>query len=115
MTITQNVDPQLYNRLTVSNIDMINKYIESPMTATIFIMINFWKKQRDCNVRVNILLDDSIKHTYGMPKWHLNRLLTLIRVCNIKNSPPKKMSKKELVSRYASLNATRRKQLNTKG
>ena len=48
-------------------------------------------------------------------KWHLNRLITLIRVCSIKNQPPKKMGKGELMKRNASLNAARRKQLNSRG
>ena len=36
MTITQNVDPEVYNYLTNENIEEINKYIEAPMTATYF-------------------------------------------------------------------------------
>ena len=48
-------------------------------------------------------------------KWHLNRLLTLVRVCNIKNQPPKKMGRREILSQNAELNAARRKQFNSKG
>ena len=116
MTITQNVNPGVYQSLTNGNIDEINRYIEAPMTATYFSddgnsrtnseqitaeLIYYWL------IALNIPLE--------CQKWHLNRLLTLVRVCNIKNQPPQKRSKKDIMSRNAALNAARRKQLNTKG
>lgn len=115
MTITQNVDPEIYNRLSNSNIEAINKYIDAPMTATTF-------NNRNQSSNKEIITSELIYYwmiSFNIPmecqKWHLNRLLTLIRVCNIKNSPPKKMGKRDIASQYASLNAARRKQFNTKG
>lgn len=116
MTITQNVDPSVYNRLTRSNIEAINKYIDAPMTATVFYENNSQGGTKE-QVTSELIYYWMISLNIPMEcqKWHLNRLLTLIRVCNIKNTPPKKMSKREIMSRNAALNATRRKQLNTKG
>lgn len=116
MTLTQNVRPEVYSILTRENIEQINKYIESPMTATHFSDV---QKSRSSNETVTneliyywmIALNIPVK----FEKWHLNRLLTLIRVCEIKNQPPKKMSKRETLSRNHALNAARRKQLNTRG
>lgn len=116
MTITKNVNPEVYSCLTKANIDAIEAYIRDPMTATTFVdkkggkgsnegitseLIYYWM------VSLNIPVE--------FQKWHINRLLTLIRVCNIKNDPGKKMSKRETASKYAQLNAARRKKLNTKG
>ena len=116
MTLTQNVDPEVYNYLTNGNIKEINEYIEAPMTATYFSDEKTSKISRE-QVTAELIYYWMIAFNipFECQKWHLNRLLTLIKVCNIKNQPPKKRSKKDIMSRNAALNAARRKQLNTKG
>ena len=116
MTLTQNVDPEVYNRLTNVNIDDINKYIEAPMTATFFSDDKLTKSNREIiTAELIYYWMIALNIPFECQKWHLNRLLALVKVCNIKNSPPKKRSGKEIMSRNAALNATRRKRLNTKG
>lgn len=116
MTITQNVDPDIYKYISNKNIEEVNKYIENPMTATTFNNIDHQRKNRE-TITAEIIYYWMI--TYNIPfecqKWHLNKLLTLINVCNIKNQPSKKMSKKELYNRNYALNAARKAHLNTGG
>lgn len=116
MTLTQKVSPVIYANLTDENMRDIQKYIEAPMTATTF------SEEKNTKGNREIVTSELIYYwmiALGIPleceKWHLNRLLTLVRVCNIKNSPPKKMGKNAIMSRNASLNAARRKRLNSKG
>lgn len=116
MTITQNVDPEVYSYLTISNIDEINRYIESPMTATTFSEDKPGKINREqITAEIVYYWMIALNIPFECQKWHLNRLLTLIRVCDIKNSPPKKRSRREIMKRNAALNAARRKRLNSKG
>lgn len=116
MTITQNVDPNVYMFLTDDNLRQINAYIEAPMTATSFSDDGKGRKNREIVTAELIyywMIALNIPSEYK--KWHLNSLLTLIKVCTIKNQPPKKTSKKDILSRNAALNAARRKQFNTSG
>lgn len=116
MTITQNVDPDVYDRLTNENIKEINAYINAPMTATTINEDKSGKTNRE------IVTSEIIYHwmmELGIwpecQKWHLNRLLMLIKVRNIKLNPPKKKSIAERLTSNAALNAARRKKLNSKG
>ena len=116
MTLTQNVDPEVYKYLTNRNIDEVNRYIEAPMTATYFSEDKTVKSSREqITAELIYYWMIALNIPFECQKWHLNRLLTLIKVCNIKNQPPKKRSRKEIMSRNAALNAARRKQLSTKG
>lgn len=116
MTITQNVKDDVYDRLTMANVNEVMKYIESPMTATTFSNKAKGKTNRE-QVTSELVYHWMIE--LGIPfecqKWHINRLLTLIDVRNIKTQPPKKMAKKDVINSYAALNEARLKQLNTRG
>ena len=116
MTLTQNVDPEVYSRLSAENYAAINAYIEAPMTATCFFDERKGQKSKE-TVTSELIYYWMI--SYNIPvefqKWHLNRLLTLIRVCNVKNTPPKKRSQREIMKCHAAINAANRKRFNSKG
>lgn len=116
MTITQNVDPNVYYGLNQNHVTMIHEYINNPMTATTFSDDRAGRKNREI-ITAEIIYYWMV--SYNIPfecqKWHLNRLITLVRVCGAKNQPPKKSSKRDIASRYAELNRQRRAKLNSKG
>lgn len=116
MTITQNVHPETYNKITEQNITEINAYIEHPMTATWFKENNSSKKSSEqITSELIYYWMISLQIPWECQRWHLNRLLTLIRICNVKNQPPKKQSRQEVIQRNRDLNAKRRQNLGTSG
>ena len=117
MTITKNVDPIVYTCLTAKNIEEINQYIDDPMTAT-----HFMERDTPGGGSGDTVTSELIYYwmiAFNIPseyqKWHLNRLIALIKVCNIKNQPTKKMGKGEIMRRNAALNAARRKKAHSRG
>ena len=116
MTLTPNVPDDIYNRLTRDNLQSISDYVNAPMTATTFNEHGPKKPNREIITSELIYYwMVSLNIPFECQKWHIKRLITLIRVCEIKNTPPKKHSKREIMSRNAALNAARRKQFNSKG
>ena len=116
MTINQHVPDEVYNCLTGENIREINEYISAPMTATRFSNDVMGKGSREqITSELIYYWMIALNIPFECQKWHINRLLTLIRVCNIKNHPSKKMSRREIMNRNTALNAARRKKLRTNG
>ena len=115
MTINQNVDPSVYDHLTTDNLKDIRDYINAPMTATTVREIKSNNSKEIVTSELIYYWMISLQIPVEFDKWHLNRLMTLIKVFNVKNTPPKKMSQRELMSRNAALNAARRKKHNSKG
>lgn len=116
MTLTQKVPEEVFHKLSEENITEINAYIDAKMTATWFNDPPGAPQSRD------VITAELIYYwmvTFQIPfeceTWHLNRLFTLIRVCNVKQAKPKRMSRAEIVARNRELNAQRRKQLGTTG
>lgn len=116
MSLTKDVDPITFYYIPESEIQKIVEYIEDPMTATTF------REEKKGGVKDKIVTSEILYYDmialnipWECEKWHLNRLITLIRVCSEKNKPEKKMSKNDIYRRNRALNAARRAKLGTKG
>lgn len=116
MCLNGDVDDDVFNWLTPSNILDINNYISDPMTATV---VNDKNSKKHTSEKVTSELIYYWMIAFNVPvefeKWHINRLIMLIRVCAAKSEDPKKMSKKEIMAQNRAINAARRAKLHTKG
>lgn len=121
MTITKNIPSSAYEYIPPETIKQIVDYIQNPMTATWF------SEPPNANGtprmgRNEVITAEIIYYwmvVFNIPseyqKWHLNQLLTLIKVVGIKSTPPKQMSRKEIAKQNAALNAARKAKYKKKG
>lgn len=115
MTLNK-VDDEIYRYIKTEDFDIITKYIEDSRTATWFSDLEKEKQSRDIiTSEVVYYLMVSLQIPFECQYWHLSRLLTLIRVINIKSGSSKKMSKSELMARNKALNEARKNKLGSKG
>ena len=118
------VPDEVFDRISEQDKLKIIEYIDDPMTATWFSEDRNPTAGPRRNARLNgeIVTAEVVYYwmiTAQIPfecqKWHFNRLITLIRVIDKKNNPPKKMSQKDIINQYSRLNAQRRAKYKTKG
>ncbi len=116
MVLTPNVDPDVLYSCSQKNLDKIQEYIDSSQSATTFGSMPERRGQGE------VITSELIYYwivSFNIPfecqHWHLNRLFSLIRICNIKNSKPKKLSRMEMAQRNRELNAKRKAELGTSG
>jgi hypothetical protein len=116
MTLTPNVPPEVFDKLSEDNIAVINEYVARKMTATWFREVPDGPKTREI-ITAELVYYWMVQFNipWEAQYWHLNRLFTLIRVLNEKQAKPKKMSKADIIARNRQLNEQRRAQLNTTG
>lgn len=116
MTLNRNIDPNVYYFITNQHRELVNDYIAAPMTATWFNKDQAGKPSSEqiTNELIYFWMI-SLNIPFECQKWHLNRLLTLIKVCEKKNQPAKKMSNAEALKQQAALNAARRKKPKKRG
>lgn len=114
MTINKDVDPQIFRCLNSEQISQINEYINAPMTATYFPKSNE-RSHETVTAELIYYWMISLNIPFECQKWHLNRLIALIKVCQMKSTPSKKMNPRDIARSNAALNAARRKKYKTKG
>lgn len=115
MTITQNVDPEIYKNIPTETFQEILEYIEDDQTATTIKELHSQSSREVVTAEIIYHWMIVFQVPFECQKWHLNRLLMLIRVCNIKQEKPKKLKPRDILNRNKALNASRRAKSGSKG
>ena len=116
MVISPGVTPEILSQLSQTNLEQINAYIESKQSATTFGLMPE-RKGRGETITSELIYYWMVAFNipFECQHWHLNRLFSLIRICNVKQSKPKKINRSEIAARNRELNAQRKAQLGTTG
>ena len=116
MVLSPEVPAEVFQHLSKDNVQTINTYINAVQTATTFKEIGPKRPLRDIiTAEIIYYWMVSLNVPLECETWHLNRLLTLIKVINLKNQPKRKIGRREMMQHQRSLNAQRREAMGTRG
>lgn len=111
----EDVDELYLTTLSAENVNKLKEYINDPMTATKFYSNSSRRSKEPVTSELIYYWMIAQNIPVQFEKWHLNRLLTLIRLCGSKQEPHRKMSQSEIMRQNARINAQRRARLHSKG
>jgi hypothetical protein len=116
MIVSPEPAPEVLPEIADEALLRINEYINAKMTAT-------WIHEENSPAGPQEIITAELIYYWmimlGIPfecqYWHLNKLLMLIKVCNLKNAPKKKVGFAERAAMQRSLNDKRRAEYGSKG
>ena len=117
MLLTEDPPTNFFERLTVPQYQKIANYINAKGTATTF------GPEPDQKGRGETITSELVYFwlvQFNIPfhpteTWHINRLMTLVKIAGIKNSKPKKMSAQQRAEQFRALNEQRRRETGSAG
>lgn len=115
MTLTKNVNPEIYKHIPKDVHLRISDYINDPMTATTIRKTSAAVSREVVTAEIIYYWMVALNIPFECENWHLNRLIMLVRVCSEKNQPPKQMTTNEVMAQQRTLNKARLKKFNTRG
>lgn len=115
MSLDENLPEEVVTRFTIADFNKVTEYIQASMTAT-------WFKEERSKPSREIITSEIIYYwmiqnnvPVEFQHWHLNRLITLLKVCSHKNKPPEKMNPRDAAAKQRALNEARKAKYNTSG
>lgn len=115
MALPKKIDSTVARLVLTKHSQEFQQYLEDPMTATTFHEDNSRHNREIVTAELVYYWMTAAQIPFETQYWHINKLMTLIRIAGIKSQPPKKMGKHGTMKSNAAINAARRAKLGSAG
>lgn len=115
MTLNSKVDNKIYNYIPDTVMVKIVEYMRDPMSATVISVVKPETKKEVVTAEVVYAWLVNLGIPFEVEKWHINKLLKLIQVLNIKNGTNKPLDAKTAAAQRRAINKVNRAKYHSKG